>query len=287
LARQTLPGTGGIRQAFTTDATGDTTATTWADGAGNLFLGDAQTSDVHGRWAQQTLTGATPGWEQRGYAIRAARRPPATPCHQPANPKGSPSACPVEVYSATGEERERCGPAVGEHQQGLDCSWGVSCGLSGHQVVPVNPRAHDLLRQDPEGFLAWLNARQGVLGTVFRDDPRLAQEFWREVILGDPRREPDYHMYRLYGLGPPMLGSGLVGIAAGALAGWLSLDSRWMLIFIPIVGFMFLLCWRGVMYWLANGRAERLPAGLMRSNWLTFALGMVLATGAVTMVIAA
>jgi RHS repeat-associated protein len=74
LARQTLPGTGGIRQAFTTDATGDTTATTWADGAGNLFLGDAQTSDVHGRWAQQTLTGATPGWEQRGYGYDQAGR---------------------------------------------------------------------------------------------------------------------------------------------------------------------------------------------------------------------
>jgi RHS repeat-associated protein len=74
LARQTLPGTPGITQAFTTDATGDTVSTTWADGVGNLFLGDAQVSDVHGRWAQQTLTGATPGWEQRGYGYDPAGR---------------------------------------------------------------------------------------------------------------------------------------------------------------------------------------------------------------------
>lgn len=150
----------------------------------------------------------------------------------------------------------------------------------------MEARARDLLRQDPEGFLAWVNARRGILGTAFRDDPRLAQEFWREVILGDPRREPDYHLYRLYGLFLPILGSGLVGIAAGALAGWLSLDSQWMLTFIPIVGFVLLACWRGTMSWLANGRAERLPAGLMRSTWLTPVLGMALATGAVSLVIA-
>ncbi|MGB7982611.1 MAG: hypothetical protein WCF36_17660 [Candidatus Nanopelagicales bacterium] len=149
----------------------------------------------------------------------------------------------------------------------------------------MSTRARDLLRRDLEGFLAWVDAWRGILGTAFRDDPRLAQEFWREVILGDPRREPDYHLYRLYGLFLPILVSGLVGIAAGVLAGWLSLDSRWMLIFIPIVGFVVLVCWRGMMSWLANGRAERIPAGLMRSNWITLVLAMVLATGAVALVI--
>ena len=72
LTRQTLAS--GLSQTFTTDPTGDTTSTTWSDGSGNTFLSDTQLSDVHGRWRQEDLAGANPGWTNRSYGYDLAGR---------------------------------------------------------------------------------------------------------------------------------------------------------------------------------------------------------------------
>jgi RHS repeat-associated protein len=64
----------GLHQTFTTDTTGDTTSTTWADASNNLFLSDTQLSDIHGRWRNETLAGADPGWNARTYTYDQADR---------------------------------------------------------------------------------------------------------------------------------------------------------------------------------------------------------------------
>lgn len=64
----------GLTQTFTTDTTGDTTATTWADSGGNVFLTDSQVSDIHGRWRREALGGADPGWIARTYTYDPAGR---------------------------------------------------------------------------------------------------------------------------------------------------------------------------------------------------------------------
>lgn len=135
--------------------------------------------------------------------------------------------------------------------------------------------------------MVWKVARRGIIGSAMRHDPRVAEEFLRGVIFADPRRQPDYHLYRLNALYTPILLSGLPMLLAGAVVGYLGLDgSWWMLTIIPVLGFTLLACWRGVMHWLANGRAERLPAGLMRSSWTSVLVAMLVATSMVTMVIA-
>ena len=71
LVQQALPG--GLTQSFSTDATGDTVATIWAQGT-DLFLSDAQLSDIHGRWQIEELAGAHPGWTERDYTYDPAWR---------------------------------------------------------------------------------------------------------------------------------------------------------------------------------------------------------------------
>ncbi len=71
LVQQALPG--GLTQSFSTDAAGDTVATSWTQGT-DLFLSDAQLSDIHGRWQIEELAGAHPGWTERDYTYDPAGR---------------------------------------------------------------------------------------------------------------------------------------------------------------------------------------------------------------------
>jgi RHS repeat-associated protein len=64
LTSQTLPG--GITQTFTTNTIDDATATSWTQGS-DEFLTSTQTSDIHGRWREDKLSGAHPGWTARDY----------------------------------------------------------------------------------------------------------------------------------------------------------------------------------------------------------------------------
>ena len=72
LSSQTLAS--GLTQSFTTDPVGDTTSTSWADGAGIVFLSDSQVSDIHGRWRVESLAGVDPGWNARTYGYDGAGR---------------------------------------------------------------------------------------------------------------------------------------------------------------------------------------------------------------------
>jgi RHS repeat-associated protein len=66
--------TSGPSQSFSYDTTGDAVATRWADSATNELLTDSQVSDVHGRWREQTVTGAHPGWTSRSFSYDPAGR---------------------------------------------------------------------------------------------------------------------------------------------------------------------------------------------------------------------
>jgi hypothetical protein len=152
----------------------------------------------------------------------------------------------------------------------------------------VNGEVSDLFRRDPAGFLAWVNARWGVFGIRWLDDPGLAEVFWVEGIRADPRLSPEYHWQRMFGCALGIAASLVPVLLAGALVGLLALGgSAWMVTIVPGVGFMLLMSWHGVMHWLANGRAERLPVGLMRSSWRSMLVSMLLSAGVVAVAVLA
>ncbi len=78
----------GMQQTFGYDTTGDAVTTQWLDSADAVLVGDAQVSDIHGRWRQQVLAGSHPGWTERAYAYD----PPVAsrPCRRTAEPGASP-----------------------------------------------------------------------------------------------------------------------------------------------------------------------------------------------------
>lgn len=149
----------------------------------------------------------------------------------------------------------------------------------------MNRQVRGLLRRDPAGFLAWVNARWGILGPRLLGDLKSASRFWADKIGGDPRRNPEYHWHRMYGCALGELGTIVAGFGWATLVGLLSLSTSLLAFpFVPIVGFVLLICWHGMLHWLAQGRADRLPLGLVQSSWASMVTGMLLATGLVALV---
>ena len=126
---------------------------------------------------------------------------------------------------------------------------GLLHGLLNLAEVHMNDKRR-LLQSDPVGYLAWVNARSGILGIRLLDDPHDELEFWESAIGSGRSGTPEYHWQRVYGCAMGEVIAVALGVGAAGAVGLWSLSAAWTAAAaVPILGFMLLLTWHGG-WWL-------------------------------------